>query len=198
MSIAALIRRMSELGAPAEAIALAVEAIEAEQAKDAARRAKRAEQKARERATKSDKVATVARQSCGEGATVADTDLAPPTPRKEITLVPPSGPTGPQTPRGSRSSGRRLPDDWSPKPEAFEYAAERTLTAEETRQCAAEMREWAHANANRPVARKADWDLTFLGFVRRFAEKKARAGPRPQTSKPMNRWDEFNLKLGEA
>lgn len=64
MSIAALIRRMSELGAPAEAIALAVEAIETEQSKDKDRKAKRAAQKAAERARvkESDCRATVARQ----------------------------------------------------------------------------------------------------------------------------------------
>lgn len=49
MSIAALIRRMSDLGASAEAIAVAVEAVEAVEAKDAERRAKRAAQKAKER-----------------------------------------------------------------------------------------------------------------------------------------------------
>lgn len=65
MSIVELMRRMRELGAPPEAIELAVEAIEAEQKKDAERRAKRAAQKAKERAAKSEKDsdsrATVAR-----------------------------------------------------------------------------------------------------------------------------------------
>jgi hypothetical protein len=65
MSIVELMRRMRELGAPPEAIELAVEAIEAEQKKDAERRAKRAAQKAKERAKRdeegSDSRATVAR-----------------------------------------------------------------------------------------------------------------------------------------
>jgi hypothetical protein len=46
------------------------------------------------------------------------------------------------------------------------------------------MREWAKANANRSIARKADWDETFGGFLRRLAkEKKEKEGmngpPRP-------------------
>ena len=49
MSIAALVRRLSELGASAEMIATAVDAVEEVEAKDAERRAKRAAQKAKER-----------------------------------------------------------------------------------------------------------------------------------------------------
>lgn len=93
MSIAALIRRMAELGTPAEAIAIAVEAIEAEQAKDAARRAKRAEQKASERAAKRD----VARLSRDCRATVCD-----PSPEVSLPPAPPSLPDPPtkKTPKG--------------------------------------------------------------------------------------------------
>ncbi|MGE0290380.1 MAG: hypothetical protein AB7I42_25035 [Bradyrhizobium sp.] len=92
MSIASLVRRMAEAGAPPEAIALAVEAIEAEQAKEAARKAKRAEQKRRER----DTVATVARQS--RDTPPSDKEKSP-TPPKEITTPhsPPKG--GSYTPR---------------------------------------------------------------------------------------------------
>ena len=69
MSLAALIRKMAELGASAEAIACAVEAVEAVESKDAERRAKRASEKARQRANKA---ATVARQSADNDATVGD------------------------------------------------------------------------------------------------------------------------------
>lgn len=46
MTIADIIRRMAEAGAPPEAIAIAVEAIETARAADVERRKKRAEQKA--------------------------------------------------------------------------------------------------------------------------------------------------------
>lgn len=71
MSIAVVVRRMAEAGAPPEAIAIAVEAIEAVSAADEARRTKRAEQKRRERSR--DTGATVARQSSDNSATVAPT-----------------------------------------------------------------------------------------------------------------------------
>jgi hypothetical protein len=61
---------MSDAGAPAEAIALAVEAIEARDNVEAARKAKRAAQKAKERASR-DIEATVARHGSDTEATVA-------------------------------------------------------------------------------------------------------------------------------
>ena len=76
MSIAALVRRLSELGASAEMIATAVDAVEEVEAKDAERRAKRAAQKAKERETK----AVVARQSRDNAATVADLSPESPAP----------------------------------------------------------------------------------------------------------------------
>lgn len=108
MSIAALVRRMAELGAPAEAIALAVEAIEAEQAKDTERKARRAEQKARERASKREHVA---RQSHDNAATVAplsqdpSSPLAPPsfppTPPNQPPYNPPTNQKPPKAPKGA-------------------------------------------------------------------------------------------------
>jgi hypothetical protein len=92
MSIADLIRRMKDAGAPMEAILIAVEALEAEQTRDADRRAKRAAQKRKERECR----ATVARQSHDVDATVASKvspslspkEKSPPiTPSKEITPI---------------------------------------------------------------------------------------------------------------
>lgn len=206
MSIAALIRRMAELGAPAEAIALAVEAIEAEQTKDAERRARRAEQKAGERASKREHVA---RQSHDNAATVAAVSHDPSPP-----LVPPAFPPAPpnhppynpptpispviltdDTPKGGK--GHRLPADWMPKPEATEYGAARGLTAAQVADEAEAMRDWALSNANRGVARKADWDRTFLGWLRRAAAKpQPRAGPSMATGR--NTWDEFKRKANMA
>lgn len=83
MSLAALIRSMAEVGAPAEAIAIAVEAIEAAQANDP-REAKRAADRERMR-RKRDMSHDVARQSHDVAATVAE--------------PPPSPALSPQTPQ---------------------------------------------------------------------------------------------------
>ncbi len=103
MSIVELMRRMRELGAPPEAIELAVEAIEAEQKKDAERRAKRAAQKAKERAKKdekgSDSRATVARHG-GDSRSDLPSDGSP----QEIITQPPSLP-----PHSSDADASALP-----------------------------------------------------------------------------------------
>jgi hypothetical protein len=93
MSLATLVRRMAEAGAPPEAIAIALEAIEAVQSIDAERRRKRAEQKARERREKRDPSpdgsATVARQDSDSRAThPLDKKEIPPAPPKEKNSTP--------------------------------------------------------------------------------------------------------------
>ncbi|MFL5063420.1 MAG: hypothetical protein ACJ8FU_08445 [Xanthobacteraceae bacterium] len=131
MSISALIKQMRELGAPIEAIEVAVAAIEAEQSKDAERRAKRAAQKAAERARKRGNSgdddgggdgggygrATVARQSLDAGAT------PPPPPRT---------PTPTRTPaqRSAHTHVREgwgqqeVPETWEPRPEVSEFVVQ--------------------------------------------------------------------------
>lgn len=91
MSIAALIRRMADAGAPVEAIALAVEAIEAGEAADRERRAKAAERKARQRARERDSHGTVTGQSCD----VPLTPLVPPALSPEPPNPPPYNPPNP-------------------------------------------------------------------------------------------------------
>lgn len=73
-------------------------------------------------------------------------------------------------PRASR--GLRLPDDW--KPNVGHYAAGKQLGyADDTAvdDQAKDMRIWANANGHRAVARKSDWDSTFLGWLRRSKPK---------------------------
>ncbi len=116
MSIADLIRRMSELGTPSEAIALAVEAIEIEQNKEAERKRKRAEQKAKERAAKAD----VARQSHDGRTTVA--------PQKVNDPLPSSKPlennlTKNSPPSGVRIAHTREADAPKPAPKISQKAA---------------------------------------------------------------------------
>lgn len=81
MSVATLIRRMAEAGAPAEAIALAVEAIEAAQAQIEAGRTAARDRKRRQR----ERNVTVTGQS-------RDMDVT-------VTPHPPSLPSSPQTPQ---------------------------------------------------------------------------------------------------
>lgn len=76
------------------------------------------------------------------------------------------------------SRGTTLPDDW--KPEEKHYALGEHLGHSESavNAMAEEMRDWAHANSNRAVARKADWGLTFNGWIRRAKPVRSRGdGP---------------------
>ncbi|MFG1299470.1 hypothetical protein V5F49_06705 [Xanthobacter sp. V3C-3] len=82
--------------------------------------------------------------------------------------------------------GRSLPDDWKPSDKHLQEAGRLGRNAEWVSRQAEAMRTWAMANRNRQVARKADWDLTFLGWMRREHEKgqpaQARMPSRPATS----------------
>ena len=80
--ISDVVRRMIELGAPSEAINIAVEAIESLLTTDRQRREKLATQKRKERARSRDRNATVAVKSCDEDPSPKEKS---PTPPKEIT-----------------------------------------------------------------------------------------------------------------
>lgn len=88
----------------------------------------------------------------------------------------PEKPPAPKTPpaaKPKRDTGTKLPTDWRPKNHHLERAkalgkSRNWLLAE-----AEEMRNWALANANRSVARKADWDLTFTTWITRAAGRPA-------------------------
>lgn len=69
------------------------------------------------------------------------------------------------------SRGTRLPSDWMPTAELREYGRSLKLTDQQIDAMASEMKIWAGANANRQIARKADWSLTFKGWMRRGSEK---------------------------
>lgn len=82
-------------------------------------------------------------------------------------------------------SGSALPEDWKPSSDDCSYGyAKLGLTPEDIENLAEDMRLWAGANANRQIARKANWSLAFKGWMRREAAKmKGRyngfGGPRP-------------------
>ncbi len=63
--------------------------------------------------------------------------------------------------------GRALPDDWKPSERHYSEAVKLNLNNTAVDRMAEDMRLWARANANRAVARKADWDATFSNWLRR-------------------------------
>jgi hypothetical protein len=183
--IADMIRALHASGAAPEAIAAAVEILERDQeAKDEARRAKgragNAERQKRWR--ERHQIVTPVTPLCN----VMQRDEAPTQPNSlgsNKNKIPPSPPTGAQTPTTKTKPGHRLPDDWQPKPRHFEAAAMRGQGAEFVHRCAEAMRKWAGANSNRPVTRKADWDLAFGGWIDREIEKMAARAPPGQASR---------------
>jgi hypothetical protein len=81
----------------------------------------------------------------------------------------------------ARAQGTTLPDNWTPSQADEAYGQELGLTREQIADHAEDMRLWAGANANRAVARKADWSATFKKWMRREAKGgyRANGGARP-------------------
>lgn len=77
-----------------------------------------------------------------------------------------------------RNAGRTLPPDWKPNARHHDLARSFNRPLGWINEEATKMREWAEANANRAVARKANWDLTFTGWLRRAHERSGSRGPR--------------------
>lgn len=75
----------------------------------------------------------------------------------------------------TRSRGSTLPEDWKPCDKHYEEAVKLNLGKAAVDQMADDMRTWAIANANRAVARKADWDATFRNWLRRNAGNRRRS-----------------------
>lgn len=105
--------------------------------------------------------------------TVSDGD--PPAPTEPNSLGsskdPPSPLSGAQTPTTKPSRGSSIPPDWQPNERHFELAADKGQGREFVEQAAEGMRDWAVANSNRQVARKADWDRTFTAWLKRELQK---------------------------
>lgn len=95
----------------------------------------------------------------------------PPDPQPPPTPAPTRDPRLPSevAPKGASGRGSALPADWKPKPRHFAAAAKFGRPEGWVHERAEAMREWAGANRNRQVARKADWDQAFDGWLRRDA-----------------------------
>lgn len=172
MSIATLIRRMSEAGAPPEAIALAVEEIEAVQASLNARRAADRDRKRAQR--EREKAADVTGHS-EDSHNVVTLRVSPdkersPRPPKEINPIPCVSP---------RARGwHRLPEGWVPTrklPEAVQAKVDQWPPGVLEDELAA-MRRWAaNAEDKNGKGRKLDWDQAWRNWIgRRHDERYSR------------------------
>jgi hypothetical protein len=114
-------------------------------------------------------------------ATAAPADAAPSPGREERAQAPTPReppPRPPQTSRrvapregvaekkGGKISGSLCPDDFRPSREHYAAGSELGLTPSEVDNICSRMHDWSHANANRDVAKKADWSLTLFNFIR--------------------------------
>jgi hypothetical protein len=78
--------------------------------------------------------------------------------------------------RKKEARGRSLPPDWHPSQSHYDTAAGKGRPRAFVDQCAVAMRDWALANSNRAIARKADWDRTFNGWLDRELAKGGQNG----------------------
>ncbi len=191
MSIATLVRRMTELGCPNEAIALAIEEIEAVQMSLNARRTADRDRKREQReAQKSANVTGHSEDSPGQsGERVSLDKEKSPTPPKEINPIPCV------TPTRTRGGYHRLPEGWRPAkplPAELQAKVEQWPPGAFDDEAAAFKRWAANAADQAGKGRKKDWDKAFWNWIgRRHDEQYSRRtsnGIRPQSnSQPRSR-----------
>jgi hypothetical protein len=80
--------------------------------------------------------------------------------------------------------GTLLPENWQPSDDDRTYGHRLGFGNLQIDAMAEDMRLWAGANANRAVARKANWHLAFLGWMRREAAKAKPAEYQPRAPLP--------------
>lgn len=97
-----------------------------------------------------------------------------PIPPKDITPPSPHSKIGPL----SRTRGTALPEDWQPTEDLFTYAISKGLSRQQAVDSFEEFRLWAHANRNRGIACKSDWNKTAMNWLIREAKRtRSRDGP---------------------
>src|SRR6516225_10077888 len=70
------------------------------------------------------------------------------------------------------SKGKVLSPRWQPSPSDCEYGLALGFNGREIMDMAEDMRLWAGANSHRQIARKANWSLTFKGWMKRECKRK--------------------------
>lgn len=175
MSIATLIRRMTDAGAPPEAIALAVEEIEALQMSLEARRYADRDRKRAQRERQ--KAADVTGHSEDSHGTVTDIP-SPLTPPLKNTPDPKkyTPPISPQPPKNGCARAFRLPVDWQPEPltgKASEMVAH--WQAGEMERELAKFKNYWMAKAGKDAC-KTNWQRTWINWLISADERKPRQG----------------------
>jgi len=168
VNLSELIRNMAAAGAPAEAIALAVEAIEARDAKDEERRAGQRERTRRSRAKRDGNVTVTHLSQDGNGEVP---------PKKETSPTPPKEKTTPSTtePNGSsKTRASRLPADWTLPIEWRGDAVKAGLPQARIDLEAEKMRDWSISSPN---GAKREWRAAWRNWVKGAADKLPRGSP---------------------
>lgn len=100
----------------------------------------------------------------------------PPEPRElpfaELATGPAPAPTVAKKPTEAVKGGTRLSPHWKPDENQVAYGRRLGLTTDQVYEFGEDMRIWATGNANRGIARKADWNATFQGWLRREAKRR--------------------------
>lgn len=174
MSIATLIRRMSDAGASPEVIAIAVEAIEEADARVAEQRAAARDRKRKQRLKEREAVTVTGQSRDSHNDPSLSLPLSPQTPLSP-THTHPDITTRARGIEKSRS-GTRLPDDWQPD---FEAALAVGLGRDAaTRQAEMFLDYWRAVPGAK--GRKADWLATWRNWCRRAADDQSRNKPNVQ------------------
>lgn len=77
-----------------------------------------------------------------------------------------------------RLRGMSLSPDWQPNRKHLELARELGCDERFVQEAVSEMRDWAAAEAHRPIAKKLSWDATFSNWMRRKAQRRWGGKPR--------------------
>lgn len=165
MSIASLIRSMTEAGAPLEAIALAVEAIEARDAEIARRREQDRDRKRKQRERSRDSHGTVTGQSADSHDNAPLSPPNPPTPPNTPPIIPPD-----EKKARASSRGSRLPRDWQPSADEATEAERLGIPSHLVPTIADRFRDYWTAKAGADAC-KTDWTATWRNWCRREAER---------------------------
>lgn len=79
-------------------------------------------------------------------------------------------------PRRPKKVGCLCPDDWKPKASHFDLAKALGRSPAWVSEQAERMRNWSHANAHEPKARKANWDAALSNWLRTTRESEEKRG----------------------
>lgn len=80
-----------------------------------------------------------------------------------------------KAPKGAKTKGSKLPDDWQPSEKHLALAESLGRTAAWMNDQAERMRGWAKANAHRSVTSKSDWNAAFTNWMKGNHEKSSPA-----------------------